>query len=313
MTYRHKIEGYFLEVVKYQTTHFNRHGDGCKVIIEQDECSLSSSVGSTKGCRRRSTKLTSFLRNIASASHGDTDVRGPERRRIINTVAGNCNGVVPAMFDVFDNGHLLVRSRAREHDFSVRPNDHVPVFRRKGGDIFTSKNEGADRIINGGLDQRRADLLGIACRTNVLDGIDPFLRDNTDLTPAAQQGHRAYSELRTNLRCDGHGSQFEITGDHKYPDTRVPNDVNGRRDIGPRWVTDADQSDQRQVLHLTVHDLFQITRRKVALERIESFAASMLFFSKRDVPAPKRLDLQCKDTLTLVRPCALQHGKLFPG
>ena len=217
------------------------------------------------------------------------------------------------MFDVFDNGHLLVRSRAREHDFSVRPNDHVPVFRRKGGDIFTSKNEGADRIINGRLDQRRADLLGIACRTNVLDGIDPFLRDNTDLTPATQQGHQAYSELRTNLRCDGHGSQFEITGDHKYPDTRVPNDVNGRRDIGPRWVTDANQSDQRQVLHLTVHDLFQITRRKVALERIESFAASMLFFSKRDVPAPKRMDLQCKDTLTLVRPCALQHGKLFPG
>ena len=34
VTYRHKVERHFLQIVKYQTTHFNGHGDGCKVIVE---------------------------------------------------------------------------------------------------------------------------------------------------------------------------------------------------------------------------------------------------------------------------------------
>lgn len=39
ITYWHKIERHFLEVVEYQATHLDGHGNGCKVIVEQDECS----------------------------------------------------------------------------------------------------------------------------------------------------------------------------------------------------------------------------------------------------------------------------------
>ena len=113
---RQQIQNHFSQIVEHQAAILDGDKHRVKTVVHEDY-------------------LSGLHRHFTVTAHGNANIGGFERGRVIHAVPSDGHDVLP-LFELLDHSMLLGGSGARKHDFLVFDNDRPVGFGREFGQVF---------------------------------------------------------------------------------------------------------------------------------------------------------------------------------